>query len=437
MEGAAGIDPAAPPDPFEAQAAAAGLVVPKPRRLNSWLAIGLVAVIVGASIGVGALTGWAIGPRQAPALGVYGADACAHAPSYLSTNISTAVSTYSDPTLEAALGAWSEEFSAWSGGCVHVAGNESTGDGYVPELAAATVDLVLTDLGPNATDRAALPAATDLFPEAVAPIAVVYHLSGLPAPLRLNGGVLAGIYNGSITSWSDPAIVALNPGVDLAGLPPIAPLYRAGPVDANSEFTQYLADGSPAWNESVGSGAAVAWPAGWGAASPSEMDEAISSTPGAIGYVEATGPLPANASAAALENPAGRFVLPSAAGATAAATARENRTAVAEGNWSAVSLVDSPGAASYPIDELLFSAVYQEIGHAYSDHLSATNATWMLTFLWWLATDAGSGLSALGFGPLPTPYVMFDQKGLEAVTFNGGPLLENDQGSEGGETGEF
>ncbi|MGP8077622.1 MAG: substrate-binding domain-containing protein [Thermoplasmata archaeon] len=424
-------------DRYEAQASAAGIVLPPRRRLNAWTALAVVAVLVGASIGIGDITGWAIGPRVAGAPGLYGPQQCANAPSYLSVNLSVAASGRADPELPAALTSWGAGFSAWSGGCVHLDAASSAGDGYLPELAGHQVDVVATDTPPNATDRTALAGSTDLLPEAAVPIAVVYNLPDLTSPLRLNGSVLAELYQGSITSWNDPAVAALNPTADLLGAPAVRPVFRSDPGGLNTVFTTFLAESSPIWNGSIGSGPQVSWPSGIAVDGSGAMESELSSTPGAIGYLEATGSVPANTSAAMVRNPSGSFVGPSSDGASAAATARENSSDAKHDDWANVSLNNAPGPASYPITEFLFFALYQDLGKGYSGTLSLTNATWLLTFLWWLAVDAGPYVSTLGFGLLPATFVTLDEQALETVTFNGGSILESGEGGEGGETGEF
>lgn len=428
----------APAESFEAQASATGLVLPRRRRLHPWLAVGVVALLVGTSVGIGDLTGWAIGPRSPhDVLGVYGPDQCAHAPSYLSVHLTATVSSAVGLNLAGALNSWGAEFSNWSGDCVHLAGSTSLGDGYVPDLAGKDVDLVATDAAPNATDHAALPATVDLVPEGGAPVAIAYDLPGLAAPLRLDGAALAGLYNGTISSWNDPEIAALNPSLSLAGLPPVTPVYRSTSAGVNLAFTTFLADSSAGWNRSVGAGPTVAWPSGVAAGNASLMESRIASTPGAVGYLEAPGPLSKNVSEAEVENPAGAFLLPSPGGASAAVAAQQNGSAAKARDWSNVSLIDAPGADSYPIVTFVYFALYQDLGKAYSGALSLTNATWLLSFLWWLAGDAGSDVREFGLGTLPAAVVSLDDQTLEAVTYNGGSLLENNEGGEGGETGEF
>src|ERR1700759_730113 len=54
------------------------------------------------------------------------------------------------------------------------------------------------------------------FPQVVISIVPVVHLPGIEAgQMVLNGTVLSKIYLGQITKWNDPAIKALNPGLNL------------------------------------------------------------------------------------------------------------------------------------------------------------------------------------------------------------------------------
>ena len=55
---------------------------------------------------------------------------------------------------------------------------------------------------------------------------LTYNVKGVPDNLKLTGPVLADIYLGNITSWNDPAIAKLNPGVSLP-CTHITPIYRS------------------------------------------------------------------------------------------------------------------------------------------------------------------------------------------------------------------
>jgi phosphate transport system substrate-binding protein len=94
---------------------------------------------------------------------------------------------------------------------------------------------------------------------------VAYHLS-LPhgQRLRLTGPVIARIFLGQITRWRDPAITALNPGVDLPDAP-ITVVHRSDGSGTTYIFSNYLSSVDPAWAAKVGTGKTLHWPAGEGA----------------------------------------------------------------------------------------------------------------------------------------------------------------------------
>ena len=71
------------------------------------------------------------------------------------------------------------------------------------------------------------------------PIALAYNVSGR-RHLILTPEVLAGIFDGSIANWNDPAIAAINPGVTLPALA-IQAVHRAEDSGTTENFTKYLA----------------------------------------------------------------------------------------------------------------------------------------------------------------------------------------------------
>ncbi len=422
---------------FEADARATGLVVPRPRRLNGWAAAVIVLVLIGATLAVGDVTGWAIGPTEPNAEGgVFGPDECARAPAGLSVNLSAAVSGSADPILEGSLLQWGSAFSLWSGGCVHLLAVSSSGDGYVPNLSAHSVDLVVSNSLPNASDRADLGAAIEVVPVVAVPVALEYNLPGISGALHLSGRAVAGIYLGTITSWADPTIATLNPGIDLGSLPPIDPIYRSASTAVNAAFTAYLADSNATWSADVGVGPTVNWPTGTAAVDAAAAASDLADTPGAVAYLDVPGTLPPNVSAAQLANPDGGFVGPSPSNATAALVNVANSTAAKSRDWANVSFADAVGASAYPIVEPVYSAVFADLGRAYSGSLNANDATWLLTFLWWLAVNSHVTTNGEGFAALPPSFAKFTEAGLQSVLFNGGPLIDNETG-ESGETGEF
>ena len=98
-------------------------------------------------------------------------------------------------------------------------------------------------------------------PLAVSAQTVIYNVPGLPAGshLQLTGTVLAEIYSGTITSWNDPQIKALNPNLPLPPLT-IVPLHRSDRSGDTFLFTSYLSTQDPAWDQSIGYGTTANWP---------------------------------------------------------------------------------------------------------------------------------------------------------------------------------
>ncbi len=81
------------------------------------------------------------------------------------------------------------------------------------------------------------------------PVTLAYNIFGLEG-LVLTADAVAGILNGSITSWEDPAIIDVNEGFDLSGLPDIE-VYTVdqdrGSVQA---MTTWLSEEAPqSWSE--------------------------------------------------------------------------------------------------------------------------------------------------------------------------------------------
>jgi phosphate transport system substrate-binding protein len=138
---------------------------------------------------------------------------------------------------------------------------------------------------------------------AAAPVANL-DLGG--AALTLDADTLAAIFQGTVTTWTDPAIAALNPDVTLPDLP-IAVRRRADGSGTTWTFTGYLAH-SPAWT--FGQAAQLDWPVGEGADGNPGVIAAVKAVPGAIGYAEVGQAARAGLDIVQLVNGAGEVVAP-------------------------------------------------------------------------------------------------------------------------------
>src|SRR5215471_18158368 len=122
-------------------------------------------------------------------------------------------------------------------------------------------------------------------PWALGATAIIYNLSGVPNNLHMTGDVLAKIYLGTIKTWDDPAIKALNPKVSLPSTA-ITPVYRSDNSGTSYNFTDYLSAVSPSWKSKIGIGVNANWPAGQGGKGSAGVSGIVSNTSGAIGYVD-------------------------------------------------------------------------------------------------------------------------------------------------------
>jgi ABC-type phosphate transport system substrate-binding protein len=82
-------------------------------------------------------------------------------------------------------------------------------------------------------------------------VSVAYNIIGLEG-LILTPSVIAGMLNGTITSWEDPAIADANPGIDLTGLPPVTVVSLEQPTGSVEAMTAWLAkEAASDWTSGV------------------------------------------------------------------------------------------------------------------------------------------------------------------------------------------
>lgn len=241
-------------------------------------------------------------------------------------------------------------------------------------------------------------------PLAISSQMVNYNLPGLNAThLKLSGPVLAGIYDGKIVKWNDPAIEKLNPGVKLPDHD-IITVHRTDGSGDTFIFSQYLSFSTPSWQNSVGYGTTVSWPAAPGAIGAEGnpgMVNAIKNNPYSIAYIGVSfkNAIDENKlGEALLENRAGKFVLPTVENVQAAAAARSAETPKDE----RISLIFAPGADSYPIINYEYAIVKAK-------QPNATVAAEMRKFFTWAISHQGGNaphfMAAVSFVPLPASVV--------------------------------
>jgi phosphate transport system substrate-binding protein len=252
------------------------------------------------------------------------------------------------------------------------------------DLASGVVDFAGSDSPIPAKEVAGFKGAKILyFPVVIGPIAISYNLSGVKN-LKLDGPTTAKIFDGTIKTWNDPAIKALNPGATLPGTA-ITIARRSDSSGTTQNFSEFLVKSAPGvWK--LGSSSTISWPsASRGGTGNGGVDSIVKSTPGAIGYVDYSDAKASNLSMASVKNSAGSFIAPSASSASAAAA---KATVAPDLTFSAIW---APGATSYPV-------TYQswDLVNAATKKAAAVKA-----YISYLLGDGQKLLPELNYAPLP------------------------------------
>lgn len=126
--------------------------------------------------------------------------------------------------------------------------------------------------------------AIDL-PTYISPIAVIFNVEGVDA-LNLDAATLASIFKGTITSWDDPAIAALNEGTTFPSAP-ITAVHRSDDSGTTKNFADYLNKVAPdVWDEKAAD--AFPYPGGEAAQGTSGVVDAVTNGTNTIGYADAS-----------------------------------------------------------------------------------------------------------------------------------------------------
>ena len=268
--------------------------------------------------------------------------------------------------------------------------------GGIRQLSEGTVDFGATDSPMTDEELAKAKGGPVLhLPTVIGAVAVTYNLPQVTTPLKLDGDAIAAIFMGQIGKWNDPRLVALNPGVALPA-DDILVVHRTDGSGTTFIFTDFLTTVSPAWAGGPGRGKQVAWPVGLGGKGTEGVAGQIKQTPGTIGYVETVYATQNRLPVAHVRNAAGSFVAPSIEAQSAAASGVVE--ALPADTDFRVSLVNAPGAASYPISSLTWILLYQQ-------QADSVKGRKLVDFMRWALTEGEAQAAALDFAPLPASLV--------------------------------
>jgi len=272
----------------------------------------------------------------------------------------------------------------------------------------------------SAADRAAYPTILT-FPESLGPIAVVYNVDGVTADgLKLDGETLGRIYTGAITKWNDAAIAAANPGLSLPAST-ITIVYRSDSSGTTFVFTDFLGKASTTWASTMGAAATQTPKWNQSAAQQSSgpqndgVADKVNAIHNSIGYVELSYVKTKGLHAAAIQNKAGQYLMPTPDGATAAASAFAGSLPAADGDWGKVSLVNADGANAYPISTFTYLMVKSHVSD-YAGKFDANQMAGFKSFAWWALHDGQAYAKPLGYAPLPQPVVAIGEHALTLIS---------------------
>ncbi len=275
--------------------------------------------------------------------------------------------------------------------------------GGIRQLTNQTVFFGATD-GPMTNEQQqAAPGKILHFPTVLGGDVPVYNIPGVDMELKFTGKVLADIFLGKITKWSDAAITALNPGVKLPGTD-ITVCHRSDGSGTTYIWVDFLSKVSPEWKQKAGVATSVNWPVGIGGKGNEGVAGLVKQTPGSIGYVELVYALQNKIEYGSVQNMAGEFVRCSVDSVTAAAA----ESAKVMPKDFRVSITNAPGKGVYPISSFTWLLLYES-------PKDKQRAKIMVDFMKWALTDGQKYAKDLGYAPLPESVVAIEMEALKRI----------------------
>jgi phosphate transport system substrate-binding protein len=198
------------------------------------------------------------------------------------------------------------------------------------------------------------------FPFALGAIGPMVNLPNVsPGLFKLDGQVLGDIFLGNIKKWNDPAIVALNPKIQLPD-ENIIVIHRFASHGVRTMIGDFLAKNNSQWKAAKGDSMGGDWPVGAiEVKSPIEHFEMINKNQYSIGYGSLPLAMKYKLAYIKLKNKAGNFVSPSDENVSAAAV----NAKWDENDGFDVVLTDQPGATSWPMTNTSFILMRKVSAH--------------------------------------------------------------------------
>ena len=274
--------------------------------------------------------------------------------------------------------------------------------GGVRQIQAGTVDFGASD-APMTDDEMQRAAGKVLhIPSVMGGVVPVYSLSGSPK-LKFTQAALAGIFLGRIKSWNDAALVKENPNASLPNAP-IVVVHRSDGSGTTFVFTDFLSKVSLEWKARVGTGKSVNWPVGLGGKGNEGVAGLVKQTPNSIGYVELGYATNNHLPFGSVQNREGNFVDCSSQTVTKAAAGSLAKMP----KDFRVSIVNAPGADSYPISTFTWLLIYQS-------QADPVKGEAVVNFLKWMLGEGQKYAEPLGYAPLPSEMIQLEEEAIAQI----------------------
>jgi phosphate transport system substrate-binding protein len=207
---------------------------------------------------------------------------------------------------------------------------------------------------------------------------------------------------GHISNWNDERIAKLNPEVVFPNLP-ITLVQRPEETGSRYIFTNFIAKTSPEFRRWV-KNTRHELPSEVVAERSPQMVEKVTSTPGAIGFVEWSYVLQFQLQSGLVQNSSGKFVKASVASISAASTAMQELVFTN----SPGPLLDVSGENSYPLTS--FAWVFLPLTGTAPERTDN-----LYEFLYWCLGTGQSLIEGHGYDRLPKPVAIRAQAKLQSL----------------------
>jgi phosphate transport system substrate-binding protein len=287
---------------------------------------------------------------------------------------------------------WSKDFGTKCPGAQ--INYQGTGSGAgITAIGNGTADFAGSDVTMAAADQTAANTACGstalTIPITTGGIVVTYNLSGVTS-LKLSAPTIAGIFDGKIVKWNDPAIAADNPGTTLPATP-ISVFYRNDSAGSTSVFTSFLmADAPSDWT--LGASKTITFfTSAQGAKGSAGVAAGVKQTTGGITYVETSYAKAQSLPTASIKGE-GDYV--DATSATVSTAIGEGFSVTGTGNDLAGTMAYAKMATGYPISTVSYAIVC-------SKYKDAAKGALVKSYLGYAVTAGQAAADGLGFAPLP------------------------------------